>query len=330
MNELTFRALTPQEVKEEFPKVFLEVEGGEVLEEQFNWKYLEVPASLEVKVWGCFVGNDLAGVSSTLRRHYVVNGVESSCHMLYDSFIRPSFQRKGIYKKQLNFLVDLLKKEGSEFIFAFTNEKSSAVIGQLDGARNIFPLNACILPIGFDFVSKKLIGRTLPGVSVLVRSFVKACLRRNKDISMQRIAEPEVANYSLEPTLLRTQDFLAWKAFKTPPSLNSNVLNFRFQKSGEVIGYCVLFRDIPNNRMKILDIDGKSHMKDCLREICHMAISEKLDSVMSVMSGTKHYEALRSAGFIKVKSVRLTLIKLNGDEVGNIYLSPIDRDNFFY
>lgn len=163
MNELTFRALTPQEIKEEYPKIFLEVEGGVLLEDQFSWKYLEVPASLDFKMWGCFVGNDLAGISSTLRRCFVANGMESHCHMLYDSFIRPSFQRKGIYKKQLNFLVDTLKKEGSEFIFAFTNEKSSAVIGQLGGAKNVFPLNACMLPIGFDFVSRKLFGKTLQG-----------------------------------------------------------------------------------------------------------------------------------------------------------------------
>lgn len=147
---------------------------------------------------------------------------------------------------------------------------------------------------------------------------------------MKRIVEPYGVNCSLEPTLSRTQDFLEWKAFNTPPSLHGNVLNFLFQKNGEVIGYCVLFRDIPNNRMKILDLSCSSHMKDCLREICHMAIGEKIDSVMSVMSGTKHLAALRSAGFIKIKSVRLSLIQLNGNDVENFYLSPIDRDNFFY
>ena len=351
--KLSFRALTHEEVDKHIYDMFIRVIKDMVTKDQFSWKYFECAKDCQKDVWGAFVDDELAGATATLTRPFFRKGERVLLFQLYDSMIEDHHQRKGIYRKMCLHAFEEMKKLDGLFMFGFTNHKSSGALLGLEGAFNSGTSKIMVLPLGADYVSKRVLKRTIPIITPIGSLGVKAfnILRGNysgTDVEMKpverfdayttELSQRNSLAYDFFPD--RSPQFLNWKGIDLPPSFKEYVSSFWFYRGEKRIGYCILCNDFKNNRLKIIDMVCEIDtgvLEDCIKAVRTYARKNKYDVIMMIVAGKPYLDAFKRCGFFAAGSIRTTIVPVIGDLIvgadkndSAYYQSPIDRDNFTY
>jgi len=350
---LTFRALTHDEIAADIHRMFEDIIGEKVTEEQFAWKYYEYAKDCQKDVWGAFVGDELAGATATLTRPFFRKGQPVLTFQLYDSIIERKHQRKGIYRKMVNYALGRMRELDSLYMFAFPNNKSGGALMGLPGAFDSYTSKIMVLPLGAKYLSKRVFKRTIPVITPVGSLFVKLfnLLRGvygKSQLTMDvvdrfdeytsELSRRNSMHYWFFPD--RSPDFLNWKGIDVPASFKQDIHSFWFKRNGERAGYCILCNDPKNSRLKILDLvcePEKGLLIECIKSVRTYARQNNYDLIQMIVAGRPYLNALKSCGFLNAGQVRTNLIPLTDDGIKGAdqdtdayYQSPIDRDNFSY
>jgi hypothetical protein len=353
------KLIDPSEHRDELYNLCREVFALEANIDQFIWKYEQNPME-KMMVWSAWTkqDNQLIAVFSAFQRHFIYNGEIVTVYQQADGIVKSEYRGQGIFRNLVNDMNSYMyrNKTGVFLLFGYPNRLSAHVMRKSDNARELYLSNVFVFINGFKNVGSTLLKSSNIIVSTLDLIFTPLIrflntikgYNRESDVTLVPVKEFNDLPYKWSFDWakdhivfpLREKKFLSWKAIEVPEVIKKDLFTFWCVKKNQKIGYCILYRDINRNILKLLDFLCENDLEilvECLKSIRHFAISNKYDAITTNVASEYYKRALAMADFKKSKEVRSIISLINADftdqEIFNqsFWLQmPIDRDDFFY
>ncbi len=357
MSDLEYRFIEPDEHGEEMIALYRKVLGAEITREQYAWKYEEIPLEKMriCSAWDRDSGG-LVGALAAFRRHFIRGGEIVVAYHLADAMVDARYRGQGIYRKILEMMMDFIGGEGALFWLGYPNDTAAPIYRKYENSEELYLsrrfvfMNGCS-NLAFNYLklrnpfNKRVASAGGPPVRLYNR--IRAYGRKSGlilkpveafDDRVERWSFETARDFQFFP--LRDAEFLRWKAIDVPAVIKKDLFTFWITNDGSRIGYCVLYRDIKRNILKIIDIlceNPGRNLGSCLDAILGFAISRRFDTVITSVTGDLAGRRLKGTGFIELKPVRSRVYFYDEETWRNArydgsfwYQTPIDRDNLFY
>lgn len=357
MPGLEYDIIDPGIHREEIRNLIEEVLGERFGNEKYVWKYEKNPLG-KMKVWSVRDGDtgNLVAAFSAYKRHFIHQGKIVTIYQQADASVKAEVRKKGIFKQLILEMTDSLRQEEALFHFGYTNDRSAGVFRKLENVKELYLSNVYVYLNGVqNLINRKFrlegnLGRCVTAVGnplIKTYNFLRG-FRRKPEIELEPLEVfddlPREWSFELgkKHTFfpLRDKGFLDWRAVDVPTTLKNDLFVFWCVKGGKKVGYCVLYREVRRNILKLIDVLCRDSVEDfvsCLRAIVGYVINNSYDAITTNVASELYGNALMSVGFIKSIPVRCTVVFLRAELLkkfifdGSFWLQlPIDRDNFDY
>ena len=192
----------------------------------FHWKFEQSPYG-EAILACAFDSGEVAGCVAYGKGIIEYSGERYRCALSYETFVRPDYQGKGLFKRLINLAEEESKKQGIQFLYNFPNENS------ITGFKHMgWTCRNDLQQYKIRIVRPT---RTILHIKDLRKSFIPQPSNLNdiKSINLDDIKEEHGETATINP--IWTKEYLLWRFF-TFPNRHYYVLNSSMVFSIAMVG----------------------------------------------------------------------------------------------